>query len=53
VRLRKAATRPWSFHGRGAATSMPDEKKSQVVYLSKEKAIKNKKKPNLKLKSKM
>jgi pimeloyl-ACP methyl ester carboxylesterase len=31
VRLREAATRPESRYGRGAATSMPDEKTSQAV----------------------
>jgi hypothetical protein len=31
VRLREAATRPWSLYGRVAATSRPDEKTSQAV----------------------
>jgi hypothetical protein len=39
VRLSEAASRPWSLYGRLAATSMPDEKTSQVVGFSTEIAL--------------
>jgi hypothetical protein len=38
IRLREAATYPWSLYGRVAATSIPDEKTSQVICFSTEMA---------------